>query len=329
MATEPASSNAVLWRAQVFLVILSLIFFSTFIYFLEGPKVGSRYDTHRQQWVRKDGSSTPFESISFSMWWCLVTMTTVGYGDSYPITLGGQILGIVIMFWGLVVLSLPITIVGANFDEEYREMKRREKEAAAHKDMERDREREKEREQARLSAGSSNDGSEQQLGSSSTPCKTPSSLLARSSGLMRGSRAKDDIDYPTKRIARLIQQSNTELIKRVHTLMIKHERELRREIRNVMIMYEGCDQPTPLEHSIDRLMEIAGPDSGEPSSLAVEDQSIGNLLEQMKRAASEREVAAAAPTEEPATPSGAPAAVVPLPAQPQPQLESSQEVTSY
>tara|TARA_B110001452_G_scaffold194562_1_gene164568 strand:+ start:1401 stop:2384 length:984 start_codon:yes stop_codon:yes gene_type:complete len=327
MPTE-LTRRAVRWRAQVFLVILSLIFFATFIYFLEGPKVGSRYDTHRQQWVRADGSSTPFESISFSMWWCLVTMTTVGYGDSYPITLGGQILGIVIMFWGLVVLSLPITIVGANFDEEYREMKRREKEAAAHKDMERDREREKERELARSSAGSSNDGLGEEPSSGSTPQKTPGGLLARSSGLMmgRGSRVKEDgFVYPTKRIARLMQQSNADLIKRVHMLMIKHERELRREIRKVMVAHgEGCDQPTPLERSIDKLMEIAGPDSGEPSSLAAEDQSIGNLLQQIRSANEALEPEA---VEEPASPSGAATAVVPLPAQPQP--ESSQAVTSY
>ena len=111
----------------VFLVMLTLVLFSTVIYFLEGPSLGSTYDPHRKQWVRPDGSPTPFESIPASMWWCLVTMTTVGYGDIYPVSGVGQLTAMLAMFWGLVVLSLPITIVGANFDEEYREMKKRKK----------------------------------------------------------------------------------------------------------------------------------------------------------------------------------------------------------
>jgi len=111
----------------IFLVILTLVLFSTIIYFFEGPRLGSTYDPTRKQWVRVDGSPSPFESIPASMWWCLVTMTTVGYGDVYPVTFIGQLTAMLVMFWGLVVLSLPITIVGANFDEEYREMKKRKK----------------------------------------------------------------------------------------------------------------------------------------------------------------------------------------------------------
>ena len=43
----------------VFLVMLTLVLFSTVIYFLEGPSLGSTYDPHRKQWVRPDGSPTP------------------------------------------------------------------------------------------------------------------------------------------------------------------------------------------------------------------------------------------------------------------------------
>jgi hypothetical protein len=84
------------------------------------PRISGR------QYPRPDGTHTPFETIFTTMWWCVVTMTTVGYGDLYPTTPVGQIIATITMFWGLIVLSLPITIIGANFDEEYREMRRRE-----------------------------------------------------------------------------------------------------------------------------------------------------------------------------------------------------------
>lgn len=77
------------------------------------------YDASRQQFIREDGSWSPFESIVHSGWWCLVTMTTVGYGDAYPVTLPGKLVGVSTMFVGLVVLSLPITIVMRNFDNEW------------------------------------------------------------------------------------------------------------------------------------------------------------------------------------------------------------------
>jgi len=43
--------------------------------------------------------------MSDAIWWVLVTMTTVGYGDKVPMTTGGRIIGIIIMFFGLALLS--------------------------------------------------------------------------------------------------------------------------------------------------------------------------------------------------------------------------------
>ena len=83
------------------------------------------YDSHRRQYVREDGQPSPFESIPAAMWWTIITMTTVGYGDQVPITTAGKIIAVCTMFCGLVVLSLPITIIGANFDDEYRELRKR------------------------------------------------------------------------------------------------------------------------------------------------------------------------------------------------------------
>jgi len=54
-----------------------------------------------------------------------VTITTVGYGDHVPVTGAGKAVASMCMVCGLIVISLPITIISANFDEETREHNRR------------------------------------------------------------------------------------------------------------------------------------------------------------------------------------------------------------
>ncbi len=47
----------------------------------------------------------PAAGLGNSFWWAAVTMTTVGYGDKAPVTLGGRLVGIVWMFAGLIIVS--------------------------------------------------------------------------------------------------------------------------------------------------------------------------------------------------------------------------------
>jgi voltage-gated potassium channel len=59
-----------------------------------------------------------FGSIPESMWWAVVTITTVGYGDVVPITVAGRIIAGLTAFMGFLLLALPVGIVATAFAEE-------------------------------------------------------------------------------------------------------------------------------------------------------------------------------------------------------------------
>ncbi|MGK7877414.1 MAG: ion transporter [Xenococcaceae cyanobacterium] len=59
-----------------------------------------------------------FPSIPAAMWWGVVTLTTVGYGDIYPITPMGKFLGALLAFLGIGMFALPAGIVASSFIEE-------------------------------------------------------------------------------------------------------------------------------------------------------------------------------------------------------------------
>ena len=56
-----------------------------------------------------------FSTIINTFWWAVVTMTTVGYGDCYPVSPGGKVVTIFTMLTGVLILALPITVIGSNF----------------------------------------------------------------------------------------------------------------------------------------------------------------------------------------------------------------------
>ena len=60
-----------------------------------------------------------FRSIPATTWWCIVTMTTVGYGDMYPVTVFGKVIAVPTMLAGILIFALPITVIGSNYETAY------------------------------------------------------------------------------------------------------------------------------------------------------------------------------------------------------------------
>ncbi|MAI32753.1 MAG: voltage-gated potassium channel [Planctomycetaceae bacterium TMED240] len=60
-----------------------------------------------------EAQPTHFASVFHSLWWATTTLTTVGYGDVYPITLGGRCFTFVVLLIGLGIISIPAGIVAS------------------------------------------------------------------------------------------------------------------------------------------------------------------------------------------------------------------------
>ncbi len=96
--------------ATLFVVLFLLVISSSIVYFAEA-----------------DEQPEAFGSIPHCMWWGVATLTTVGYGDAYPITPTGKVIGAVVAILGIGLFALPTAILGAAFVEEL-ETRRRGKE---------------------------------------------------------------------------------------------------------------------------------------------------------------------------------------------------------
>ena len=69
-----------------------------------------------------------FTSIPGTLWWSVVTLTTVGYGDMVPITILGKLFTSIILLAGVAMFALPAGIITAGFLEETRKQKAHRKE---------------------------------------------------------------------------------------------------------------------------------------------------------------------------------------------------------
>ncbi|XP_077409956.1 voltage-gated potassium channel regulatory subunit KCNG3-like [Vanacampus margaritifer] len=70
-----------------------------------------------------EGGNQDYTSIPAASWWVIISMTTVGYGDMYPVTVAGRVLGGFCVVSGIVLLALPITFIYHSFVQCYHELK--------------------------------------------------------------------------------------------------------------------------------------------------------------------------------------------------------------
>jgi len=68
--------------------------------------------------VERSAQPEAFSSIPAALWWGAVTLTTVGYGDVYPVTPLGRALGVVIAVLGIGLFALPASILASGFVDE-------------------------------------------------------------------------------------------------------------------------------------------------------------------------------------------------------------------
>ena len=61
-----------------------------------------------------------FHDLDTSMWWAVVTMTTVGYGNIHPKSLGGYLVGTACIIYGVLITYLTLPIINKNFSKYYR-----------------------------------------------------------------------------------------------------------------------------------------------------------------------------------------------------------------
>jgi voltage-gated potassium channel Kch len=127
------SSLLALGLIVLYLFILMTFFAALVFYFESGD-----YDAATGIWMRPDVTGTtteptPFLSVFHGMWFICTTLSTTGYGDFVPTSVGGRLVSVMVMLTGMVTLAMPISVLTARFPVEFHAFERKRKEKAAHR----------------------------------------------------------------------------------------------------------------------------------------------------------------------------------------------------
>ncbi|XP_039235623.1 potassium voltage-gated channel subfamily C member 4 isoform X5 [Pipra filicauda] len=107
--TLRASTNEFL--LLIIFLALGVLIFATMIYYAE--RIGAKTSD-------PTGSDhTHFKNIPIGFWWAVVTMTTLGYGDMYPKTWSGMVVGALCALAGVLTIAMPVPVIVNNFGMYY------------------------------------------------------------------------------------------------------------------------------------------------------------------------------------------------------------------
>ncbi|XP_031671070.1 voltage-gated potassium channel KCNC2 isoform X1 [Oncorhynchus kisutch] len=107
--TLKASTNEFL--LLIIFLALGVLIFATAIYYAE--RIGANPNDPTA------GEHTMFKNIPIGFWWAVVTMTTLGYGDMYPQTWSGMLVGALCALAGVLTIAMPVPVIVNNFGMYY------------------------------------------------------------------------------------------------------------------------------------------------------------------------------------------------------------------
>ena len=98
--------------------IVSMVLFATFVFYCEQNYEST--EVIQYSLIQTDINwYIQFTSIPSAFWWAIVTMTTVGYGDMYPKTPMGKVIGFMCALTGVLCIALPVPSIVSNFHRLY------------------------------------------------------------------------------------------------------------------------------------------------------------------------------------------------------------------
>ena len=120
LMTASAEASAAPMAMAGFVLMIGTLLLAFAAYFAERGV----WDAARVAYVQPDGTPSLFQSIGESMYWAIITLTTVGYGDIVPATPWGLLAGAITAISGTIIVAFPVSIYTEEFAHEYSELEK-------------------------------------------------------------------------------------------------------------------------------------------------------------------------------------------------------------